>query len=101
MATSQRLEQIASLLAGPVGSACKLALHDHDNKTCYEATLVRQLINPDSAGGGNLQSKAVHSKPQDHGRTHRSFLGVLLGALYGLVRNTAPQNVSCLSQTDS
>lgn len=101
MATSQRLEQIASLLAGPVGSACKLALFDHDEETCYEATLVRQLINLDGAAGGNLESKAVHSKPQDHGRAHSSFLGVLVGALYGLVRNTTPKTMSCWSQTDS
>jgi hypothetical protein len=87
MATSQRLEQIASVLAGPVGSTCTLALYDHDRDLQYEATLVRQLFNTASADGNEATpgDHRAHSKPRENDRIHSSFLGVLLGALYALV----------------
>ena len=85
MATSQRLEQIASVLAGPVGSACTLKLYDHEEEASYQVTLVRQLINLEDAKGSNSESKAARHKSQDCLPTHHSLLGVLLGALYGLV----------------
>ncbi len=88
MATSQRLEQIASVLAGPVGSTCTLALYDHDKDSLYATTLVRQLVNTASADGCNEPTpgdQRTHLKPPEHDRIHSSFLGVLLGALYALV----------------
>ena len=54
MSTSQRLDTICTVLAGPVGSPCTLTLFNHGDGTLYNCTLVRRLCD----GGGE---KAQHT----------------------------------------
>ena len=87
MSTSQRLDTICTVLAGPVGSPCTLTLFNHGDGTLYNCTLVRRLCD----GGGE---KAQHTVGAHRRKLHDiemavegpgSFLEVLCLALGRLV----------------
>ena len=68
MSTTQRLDKIASVLAGPVGSPCTLTLYDYDEEALYKVTLVRRLCpvvidvaaRPQGAGSAKKRREVNH-----------------------------------------
>jgi hypothetical protein len=91
MASTQRLDKIAAILTGPVGSLCTLTLYDYGQGRRYKVTLERRLFyTPPLPKGAGVTSSARRSPRGGDGGGRGadedySFWGLLWGIVWGSV----------------
>ena len=90
MASTQRLDKIATILTGPVGSLCTLTLYDYGQGRRYKTTLERRLFSTPPLPKGVGVSSSARRSPRGGGGGGRgaddhSFGGLLWGIVCGAV----------------